>query len=308
MNVKIQSVSKSWGSECSLILDKGTATAMTVFGPNTLSDHTTRMFGPFCLKPGQHTAELTDSYGDGWHGGFIRVIHEASGQTLADNLGIDFNGGRTKTYSFEVKNMAPSPPPPPVSYCDVPGEYYENGRTNFGNDVCNGCTLADCRSRCTGIDKCIGFDTSISGESSHGTCWLKSHISMDPSDVRHTSGTRTTYFSSRLPADKRKCGIHYCNVAGEYYENGRTNFGNDVCNGCTLAQCRARCNSISGCVGFDTSVSGETSTGTCWMKSYISMSASDVRKTSGTRTTYFNTRLPANKRRCNPAGESEELA
>jgi len=223
----------------------------------------------------------------------------------------------------------PSPPPytPPtpvsgelnaggVAYCHVAGEYYENGRTSFGGDVIQG-TLDACASACSHILACIGFDTSVTLGGT-GTCWLKSRISIAPADIRTTSGSRTTYFSSRLESSQRRCTfdgepanpppppsappiprLPYCHVAGEYYENGRTSFGNDVISGGTLATCEARCDSIQACIGFDTSVT-PGNTGTCWLKSFICTDPSCIRHTTGSRTTYFNSR--AVNPRCTPGG------
>jgi len=99
---------------------------------------------------------------------------------------------------------APTPAPTPAAgdaYCYTPTGYRENGRTNFGNDVCNGCTLADCKARCDSIAACVGFDTSISGSGS-GTCWMKSYISIAAADWRSNhGGTRTTYFNEDRNSD-----------------------------------------------------------------------------------------------------------
>jgi len=75
-----------------------------------------------------------------------------------------------------------------------------------------------------------------------------------------------------------------------YWENGGTNFGNDVCSSCTIAECQAQCDGISGCVGFDSQVplSSSTSTGTCWLKSSLSVASTDYRSTTTDRTTWFN--------------------
>jgi len=83
----------------------------------------------------------------------------------------------------------------------MPGGYWENGRTNFANDVCNSCTLDQCKASCDGISACVGFDTSVSGTDS-GTCWLKSSISVASADYRsNNGGTRTTYFNEDRSSD-----------------------------------------------------------------------------------------------------------
>ena len=83
----------------------------------------------------------------------------------------------------------------------MPGGYWENGRTNFANDVCNSCTLDQCKASCDGISACVGFDTSVSGTDS-GTCWLKSSISVASADYRSANGgTRTTYFNEDRSSD-----------------------------------------------------------------------------------------------------------
>ena len=239
-------------------------------------------------------------------------------------------GGSTNdlpyVYSPPPMIYPPPPPSPPprseIRYCHVPDQYNENGRTNFGNDVCSDCTLAQCRARCDGIVPCIGFDTSIADETAKGTCWMKSYISIAQADLKSAhGGSRTTYYSGLLPAAKRLCDpngsatpqakplppppppprlkIHYCHVPDQYNENGRTNFGNDVCSDCTLAQCRARCDGIVPCIGFDTSIADETAKGTCWMKSYISIAQADLKSAhGGSRTTYYSGRLPTSRRLC----------
>ena len=190
---------EAYGSECGLKFDSGTTDETEIFGSNTLQSYKEQEFGPYCLELGNHIATLTDTYGDGWHGGYVEVTGVKYGEEVAI-FGKDFTSGSSTEIAFTVKKPAA---PPPVTYCNVPDEYYENGRTNFQGDVCSDCTLTQCEKQCTAIKACVGFDTN-----GHGTCWLKSYISMEDRDVRSADGgPRTTYFNSRLPSNKRRCNF-----------------------------------------------------------------------------------------------------
>ena len=213
MRIMVKAVTKSWGGENSLKLDQTSNNPIRVFRASSIGNHATKTFGPFCMEFGEHTADLHDSYGDGWHGGYIVISEQASGR-IVQTVGSDFTSGRTKSYHFlltppQAGSSPPSSPliePGSIGYCHVKNEYYENGRTNFSNDVCGSCTLAQCRARCDSISVCVGFDTSVPDEVAKGTCWMKSHISIESKDIRSANGgPRTTYFNSRLPRTKTRC-------------------------------------------------------------------------------------------------------
>lgn len=213
MRIMVKAVTKSWGGENSLKLDQTSNNPIRVFRASSIGNHATKTFGPFCMEFGEHTADLHDSYGDGWHGGYIVISEQASGR-IVKTVGSDFTSGRTKSYHFlltppQARSSPPSSPwiePGSIGYCHVKDEYYENGRTNFSNDVCGSCTLAQCRARCDSISVCVGFDTSVPDEVAKGTCWMKSHISIESKDIRSANGgPRTTYFNSRLPRSKTRC-------------------------------------------------------------------------------------------------------
>ena len=48
-----------------------------------------------CLSPGDHTLKCKDSYGDGWHGGFIEI----GGERYCE----DFTSGKEKTTSAATR-------------------------------------------------------------------------------------------------------------------------------------------------------------------------------------------------------------
>ena len=47
-----------------------------------------------CLPPGEYTLKCKDSYGDGWHGGYITI----DGKNYCEN----FSGGRRETHEVLI--------------------------------------------------------------------------------------------------------------------------------------------------------------------------------------------------------------
>jgi hypothetical protein len=80
---------KAWGSEVSWNID-GNVVSDRTYGQNAEYTQTV------CLAPGDHTLNMIDSYGDGWHGGSISIGNVLSG------AGSDFNSGATASATFTV--------------------------------------------------------------------------------------------------------------------------------------------------------------------------------------------------------------
>lgn len=103
MNTTVTLVTRDYGVENSLKLNAGRADEVALTRPGALGSHQAKTYGPYCLPPGYHTADLADSYGDGWHGGHV-VVHVV-GQTeflLKYELGHDFLNGASRSYAFRV--------------------------------------------------------------------------------------------------------------------------------------------------------------------------------------------------------------
>ena len=98
-NFPVQLFTQNWGSEISFKIDGVTITS------GTLGNFQTYTYMR-CLAPGSHTLLLQDSFGDGWHGGYVRINNV--------NYGTTFTSGYSMTATFYI---GPAPPPPPA--CNV---------------------------------------------------------------------------------------------------------------------------------------------------------------------------------------------
>ena len=83
----VQLFTQIFGSEISFKIDGVTITS------GALGDFQTYTYSR-CLAPGSHTLLLQDSYGDGWHGGYVRINNV--------NYGTTFTSGASKTFTFNV--------------------------------------------------------------------------------------------------------------------------------------------------------------------------------------------------------------
>jgi len=96
--------SRSWGSEIRWTIDGG-----NLRGP--YANH-----GDFnedvALCPGEHDMILSDTYGDGWHGGYWEILHGA--QIIAGGQSDGQVSGRGGTVVFTVSAQDASPPPGPM--------------------------------------------------------------------------------------------------------------------------------------------------------------------------------------------------
>jgi hypothetical protein len=77
-----------WGNEIGLKIDD---TELVVEG--SLANNQVYLFN-MCLSAGVHEAILTDSYGDGWHGGYLRIN--------GVDYGRDFLTGTIATHTFSI--------------------------------------------------------------------------------------------------------------------------------------------------------------------------------------------------------------
>ena len=85
----IKKVTKAWGSENSWAFGKCKSTRR--YG--TRRTYTMNC----CLLQGEHTLTCKDSYGDGWHGGYVEI----EGKKYCK----DFTNGREKTTKIQIKGM-----------------------------------------------------------------------------------------------------------------------------------------------------------------------------------------------------------
>ena len=70
-----------------------------------------------CLGPGQHTLTLHDTFGDGWHGGYITASQPAIDLTLVDAATLSSGSSATETFNVNVSIFyPPAAPPPPRPY------------------------------------------------------------------------------------------------------------------------------------------------------------------------------------------------
>ena len=86
-SVPVQLFTQTWASEISFEIDGVTITS------GTLGDSQTYTYSR-CLAPGSHTLLLLDSFGDGWHGGYVRINNV--------NYGTTFESGASMTFTFNV--------------------------------------------------------------------------------------------------------------------------------------------------------------------------------------------------------------
>ena len=86
-NFPVQLFTQNWGSEISFKIDGVTITS------GTLGNFQTYTYMR-CLAPGSHTLLLQDSFGDGWHGGYVRINNV--------NYGTTFTSGASMTATFNV--------------------------------------------------------------------------------------------------------------------------------------------------------------------------------------------------------------
>jgi len=108
VNVEFETTTFSWGYECTWKVDGRDAMCSSSRSFSSYSVRTETC----CLTPGTHNFNCFDSWGDGWHGGYVTV----NGQKLCH----DFNYGRKKSTVFTI--AAPSgtggTTPPPKDMCD----------------------------------------------------------------------------------------------------------------------------------------------------------------------------------------------
>ena len=86
-SVPVQLFTQMWADEISFKIDGVTITS------GTLANSQTYTYSP-CLAPGSHTLLLLDSFGDGWHGGYVRINNV--------NYGTTFTSGASMTFTFNV--------------------------------------------------------------------------------------------------------------------------------------------------------------------------------------------------------------
>jgi len=179
------------GTEAVPVIDKAPLNLMT-----SMPTEVATSCGSGCTPEVWDTIAQHKTKADREHSCGERITHRAEKS---------FSHDYAKACAAVAKNhpeaCSPCAPGWTPTYCHTPGGYWENGRTNFANDVCNSCTLDQCKARCDGISACVGFDTSVSGTGS-GTCWMKSSISVASADYRSANGgTRTTYFNEDRNSD-----------------------------------------------------------------------------------------------------------
>ena len=85
----IKTVTKAWGSEVSWTFGKCKSSQRYA------SRRTYTM--SCCLLKGEHTLTCKDSYGDGWHGGYLEI----EGKKYCK----DFTAGREKTAKVHIKGI-----------------------------------------------------------------------------------------------------------------------------------------------------------------------------------------------------------
>ena len=88
MSIKV--VTKSWGRENSWTFGS-CSSSRTYSSKRTYTEKC-------CLFPGDQTLTCKDSYGDGWHGGYIEI----EGKQYCKN----FRKGKKKTTTVDVKGIA----------------------------------------------------------------------------------------------------------------------------------------------------------------------------------------------------------
>ena len=83
----IKTVTKAWGNEVSWTFGKCKSSQRY----DSRRTYTTNC----CLPKGEHTLTCKDSYGDGWHGGYMEI----EGKQYCN----DFSTGREKTEKVHIK-------------------------------------------------------------------------------------------------------------------------------------------------------------------------------------------------------------
>ena len=77
----------------------------------------------YCLKNGEHTAFLKDTFGDGWGDGMLVIsVIEGEGSNekvtaVVNGKVLSSDGQNEKSYKFTVGPPAPPAPPPPLHVC-----------------------------------------------------------------------------------------------------------------------------------------------------------------------------------------------
>ena len=110
----IMTVTSTIGAnEIGLLIDGTEIVAM-----GSLANHQVYTYS-VCLTVGAHIAALLDSYGDGWHGGYLTIN--------GVDYGKEFLGGASQTHTFIVVEavaggapLKPSPSPFPDSPSPLP--------------------------------------------------------------------------------------------------------------------------------------------------------------------------------------------
>lgn len=100
---------QNWGYETECQIDGATVWGSGPPGSSWVNSYAVTTFS-VCLTEGTHTLALSDSYGDGWHGGYVTI--------LGVRYGEDFSSGHGPVeYTFLVGLPGPSPPPAIVCPC-----------------------------------------------------------------------------------------------------------------------------------------------------------------------------------------------
>ena len=87
---------QAWGSEMGLKIN-----GYQIVAPGSLSDDSaTTAVAAGCLNLQEHTLELSDSYGDGWHGGHVTMVDGAGG-IYGGPYGASFTLGSSATFYRE---------------------------------------------------------------------------------------------------------------------------------------------------------------------------------------------------------------
>ena len=96
--VNVQLFSGSWGSEVSFTITDASGNVL-VNGNGSYANNTTYDNYVDLADPGCYDANMADSYGDGWNGGYILIIDSLTGSTVY-TLGTGFTTGGTFVENF----------------------------------------------------------------------------------------------------------------------------------------------------------------------------------------------------------------
>lgn len=120
----------AWGNECGFeVRDQATGSVILSGNPGDFANNSTYEW-PF--PPGTNTWEivLTDSWGDGWHGGFVEIVDVPSGFVHASG-GQSFTNGSVYSFTANVECSTGA---------GAPGDQFEPGCTSNAvldcNDLC----------------------------------------------------------------------------------------------------------------------------------------------------------------------------